>query len=130
MSMEYMIVMGFALLMTIPLVVVFFQQSAAAADQVNAGKAAQIARDIVDKAEQVYYLGEPTKTTITVSMPESVTQVIISGSDLTIRLQTSSGETDIVVPSSVNLTGSISNEPGFHTVSIRAIPNAVNISSQ
>ncbi len=129
MSMEYMIVMGFALLLTVPLTVVFFQQSAAASDQVNAGKAAQIARQIIDTSEQVYYLGEPTMTSLKVSMPDTVSKVILTSNDLTIRLKTGSGETDIVVASSVNLTGNISEAGGIQTILIRAIPHAVNITS-
>ncbi len=127
MSMEYLMVMGFALIVTVPLVIIFFEQSSSAQEKVSADNAAQIARQIIDTSEQVYYLGEPSATTIKANMPDNVEQIIISGNDLTFRMQTGSGLSDVTVSSDVNLTGGLSSEPGIHNIKIEATANGVSI---
>ena len=128
-SMEYMAVMGFVLLLTLPLTIIFFEQSTSARDQVNAQKAGQIIREITDTSEQVYYLGEPTAKTIKVSMPDNVKKISIINTEIAITIETSSGDSDVIGVSAVNLTGNLSTASGIHQIKIQAIGNGVSISN-
>ncbi len=127
-STEYLIIVGFALLLTIPTVLLFFSQSARNVDQVNSAQARQIARKIVDNAEKVYYLGEPSSTTVKVVMPRNVDSVVVSRRAVILRLSGSAGESDIVELSAVNLTGSVSSVSGVRYLRIENIGDRVNIS--
>ena len=62
-SVEYMIIMGFATLMTIPLLLIYYTYTSDSSDSVATSQALQIARNIVDSSESVYYLGKPSQTT-------------------------------------------------------------------
>ena len=63
-SVEYMFIMGFATLITIPLLVIYYTYSADTSDSVASSQVLQIARNIVDSSESVYYLGKPSQTTL------------------------------------------------------------------
>lgn len=128
-SMEYMLIMSFALLMTIPLLIIFFEQSSSAKDQINSGRAAQIGREIVDNAERVYYLGEPTTTTLKVNMPENINQIMITSRELTLRIETGSGLTDVTIESAVNLTGSLLAAEGIQNIKIQSAGESVVLSN-
>jgi len=113
-------IIGFALLITIPLILIFYEYTRATSDQVISSQVDQIARKITDNAESVYYLGEPSKTRIKVYMPENVEEAIISNKEVTFRVKTQSGITDISHISSVNLSGDIAITPGIHYISIES----------
>jgi len=119
-SVEYVMIIGFALLITIPLILIFYEYTRATSDQVISSQVDQIARKITDNAESVYYLGEPSKTRIKVYMPENVEEAIISNKEVTFRVKTQSGITDISHISSVNLSGDIAITPGIHYISIES----------
>jgi len=119
-SVEYVMIIGFALLITIPLILIFYEYTRTTNDQVISSQVDQIARKITDNAESVYYLGEPSKTRIKVYMPENVEEAIISNKEVTFRVKTQSGITDISHISSVNLSGDIAITPGIHYISIES----------
>src|SRR4030043_750560 len=81
-SLEFLIVVGFALLMTFPLVIIFYQQSNNINTEVTSSQADKVASEIRDAADEVYYLGSPSKKTITVFLPENVKGVRISGNTI------------------------------------------------
>ncbi len=128
-STEYLIMVGFALLLTVPTVIIFFTQSTQNVEQVNSIQARQIARKIVDNAEKIYYLGEPSVTTIKVAMPRGIDSIKISRRELVFNLKDSSGIVNSVVEvSSINLTGNLSPSSGIQTIRIANIGEVVNIS--
>ena len=128
-SMEYLLVMGFAILITIPIIISFFANATNTSEQVAGSQARQTARKIIDASESVYYLGKPSSTTIRVYIPERTDSIMISGREMTLRMRTISGYSDIVVPSSVNLTGSIQPGSGIKYVKVEATGDGVAISS-
>ncbi|MBI2575270.1 hypothetical protein HYV82_05290 [Candidatus Woesearchaeota archaeon] len=127
-STEYLVIVGFALLLTIPTVVIFFSQSTQTVEQVSASEAKQIARKIVDNAEKVYYLGKPATTTITVSMPRNIESIGISNREVRISIRGSAGVSDIVEVSSVNITGNLSAGSGVRSIRIENLGSNVNVS--
>ncbi|MBI2142181.1 hypothetical protein HYU15_01675 [Candidatus Woesearchaeota archaeon] len=127
-STEYLVIVGFALLLTIPTIVLFFSQSTQTVEQVAASEAKQIARKIVDNAEKVYYLGKPATTTITVSMPRNIESIGISNREVRISIRGSAGVSDIVEVSSVNITGNLSAGSGVRSIRIENLGGNVNVS--
>jgi len=128
-SVEYVIIIGFALLITIPLILIFYEHTRTTSDQVIASQVDQIARKIVDNSESVYYLGEPSKTRVKVYMPENIEEAIISNKEVTFRVKTKSGITDISHISSVEINGSIAITPGIHYISIESKGDYVWVST-
>jgi uncharacterized protein (UPF0333 family) len=127
-GMEYMLVVGFSLLMIIPVVAIFGREKQSVSDQVNDKQASAIARNIADTAETVFYLGKPTKTTLKVYMPHSVEDVVIGRNYISIILEKDG--TLVEVPpaySAVNLSGNISVKPGIQYIVIAADDTQVNI---
>ena len=127
-SMEYVVILGFALLLTIPTIVIFFSQSTANVEQVNSMQARQIARKIVDNAEKVYYLGKPSVTTIKVVMPKSVEAINVTNRNIIMTVRGSAGASNLVEPSSVNLSGTLQPSSGVKYIRIENIGDSANIS--
>ena len=65
-SLEYLIMVGFSLLLIIPIVAIYGSEKQDIYDRVSFSQANQIATKIADSSEIVYYLGKPSQTTITV----------------------------------------------------------------
>jgi len=128
-SVEYMFVMGFAALMTIPLLLIYYTYTADSADSVASGQAMQIARKIADSAESVYYLGKPSQTTLKLNFPDKIHSTNLSNREVVFRMATQAGTTDIVQISPVNLSGSLPTTEGIHIVTIKAEDGYVQITS-
>ena len=71
-SVEYMLIMGFTVLMTLPLLLIYYTYSSESGDTVATSQALQIARRIVDASESVYYLGKPSQTTLKLNFPDNI----------------------------------------------------------
>ena len=81
-SVEYMLVMGFAALLTIPLLLIYYTYSADSTDAVATSQALQIARKVVDASESVYYLGKPSQTTLKLNFPEGIQSTNLSSKEV------------------------------------------------
>ena len=113
-AIEYMIILGFILALMIPLVLLFYSQKADAALQIRSQQLRVVGEKIVDQAESVYYLGEPSKVRFKINLPQQVTNVTITNKALIFKLKTESGISDIVIPSTVNITGAMPITAGVH----------------
>lgn len=128
-SVEYMLVMGFAALMTIPLLLIYYTYSSDTSDSVSTSQAMQIARKIVDASESVYYLGKPSQTTLKLNFPDRIASTNLSNKEVVFKIKTKSGVTDIAQVSSVNITGSLPTTQGIHVITVKAEDNYVQITS-
>lgn len=118
-SVEFIAIFGFIFLMMIPLVLIFFDQSNNVKDAIASNHLRNIAIKIADKAETVYFLGEPSKTTIKAYFPEHIEYINISSRTLIFGLRTSRNNIQqIISVSSVNMTGNISIKPGIHYIEV------------
>ena len=128
-SMEYVIIVGFILVIMIPLILIFYEHTSSTNDQVITSQVDMIAKKVVDSAESVYYLGEPSKTRIKVYMPTNVEKVTIYNKEIVFKVKTRSGITAISQLSSVNISGSISETKGIHYINIESKGDYVWIST-
>lgn len=128
-SVEYMFIMGFAALMTIPLLLIYYTYTSDSSDTVATSQALQIARKIVDSAESVYYLGKPSQTTLKLNFPERIYSTNLSSREVVFKIKTKNGITDVVEISSVNLTGTLPITQGIHIITVKAEEGYVQVSS-
>ena len=128
-SVEYMLVMGFAALMTIPLLIVYYTYSSETSDSVSSSQALQIARKIVDASESVYYLGKPSQTTLKVNFPDNIKVINLTNYEVVFKMKTGKGIVEIVQASSVNITGGLPTSQGIHILTIKAEDKDVLVTS-
>lgn len=128
-SVEYMLIMGFAALMTIPLLLIYYAYTSDSSDTVATSQALQIARKIADSSESVYYLGKPSQTTLKLNFPERIESTSLSNKEVVFKMKTKNGVTDIVEVSSVNITGTLPTTQGIHIITIKAEGGYVQVSS-
>ena len=128
-SVEYMLVMGFAALLTIPLLLIYYTYSADSTDAVATGQALQISRKIIDASESVYYLGKPSQTTLKLNFPDGIQSTNVSGKEVVFKVKTQAGITEVVQVSPVNMSGTLPTSAGIHVVTIKAEEGYVQITS-
>lgn len=129
-SVEYMMIMGFATLMTLPLLVIYYIYTSNSSESVAAGQALQVARKIVDASESVYYLGSPSQTTLKLNFPDRIYSTNLSNKELVFKIKTRNGVTDIVQVSAVNMSGSLPVTQGLHIVTVSAQNGYVQVTSK
>ena len=128
-SVEYLLIIGFTTLMTIPLLLIYYSYSNESKDYVASAQALQIARNIVDASESVFYLGKPSQTTLKLNFPENIYSTNLSSREVVFKIKTANGISDIVQVSSVNISGSLPTSPGIHIITIKADDGYVQITS-
>ena len=129
-SVEYMLIIGFATVMTIPLLVIYYTYYSDSSDSVASSQALQIARKIVDSSESVYYLGKPSQTILKVNFPDKIYSTNLSNREVVFKIKTQNGITDIVQVSSVNISGSLPTTQGIHIITVKAEDGYVQITSK
>ena len=128
-SVEYMLIMGFTALMTLPLLLIYYTYSSESGDTVATSQALQIARRIVDASESVYYLGKPSQTTLKLNFPDNIKKFRLENYELIINVSTKTGIAEIVQVSSVNISGDLPTAQGIHIITIKAEDNYVKVTS-
>jgi uncharacterized protein (UPF0333 family) len=124
-SMEYMLVVGFSLMLIVPIISIYGFERQSIANQVSIRQAYSIASKVTDASESVYYLGRPAKTTLKVYMPAGVDNATVSGREIIFFVH----DFEVVGTSDVNMTGSISAGQGIQYIEISADHTGVNVST-
>ena len=119
-SVEYLMVAGLAFLIIVPMIYLLYSYTSDVSSEVTDQKINRIATDIVNAAETVWYLGEPSKTTLRVDMPEGVIEVRISEEkDLNFFIGDPSSPREITKFSTIPLVSLLTPEdvaPGRHNI--------------
>ncbi|MFH2020350.1 MAG: hypothetical protein ABIJ34_02985 [archaeon] len=120
-SVEFITVFGFIFLMTIPMVLIFFNQLGSVRDSLAQNQLRNLAIKLADKAESIYYLGEPSKTMIKAYFPEHIKFINISRNEILFGIVDSNGIiNEIYSVSQVDVTGDLSTDSGLHYIIIEA----------
>lgn len=128
-SVEYMLIMGFAAVMTVPLLLIYYTYSSDTSDSVATSQALQIARKIVDASESVYYLGKPSQTTLKLSFPDKIKATKMENYEIIFNISTTQGIAEIVQVSAVNISGNLPTSQGIHIITIKAEDGYVKVTS-
>jgi uncharacterized protein (UPF0333 family) len=129
-SVEYMILLTFLMGFVLVIFVLFQSYAQQTKDQVSLTQADQIARRIISASEEVYFLGEPSKLTIRVAMPDNIKSVSIGNNELFFVVNTQEGDNEIGHISKVNITGSLPTSAGVFDINIESKGDYVEISAK
>ena len=126
-SMEYLIIMGFVTMIIIVILGIALTYSGSIQDNIKVTQVNNFANKIIASAESVFYYGEPSKSSISVYLPEGVKEIQIAENTIFISLTTSSGLNKIGFSSEVPINGSLTISPGIKRIEISADDEQVNI---
>lgn len=130
-SMEFLVVFSFVFLMILPLILIYFDQLFNLQDKISENQIRNIAIKIVDKAESVYFMGEPSQLTLSVYFPENIVSVNISNNSLFFNYLTKENVLhSIYYSTKINLTGNLSAKSGIHKILIKSENGVVHISEK
>lgn len=129
-AMEYLLIIGFTMVIIAVIMVVFSQQNTEQRFQVQDSQINRIGNALVSAAEEVYYIGEPARRTVTVYMPSNIDNISIAGNELLFNAQLGTSLNQLEFPSDVPLTGNISATEGKKHIVVIAQPERVCIVEQ
>lgn len=127
-SVEYLAIMGFVAVMIIPLAILYYTYVADSGDEIITSQIYQIAAKIVDSAESVYSLGEPSQTVLKVHMPSQIRGASLDNREVLFNVSIRGGMTQIVRVSSVDLKGQLPVEEGLYAITLKATGKNVSVS--
>lgn len=128
-SMEYIIIMGFVTFVLIGIVGIALIYSNSIKDRIRIVQVYNCADKIISTSESIFYMGHPSKATISCYFPENVKQVEILENSVFITVQTSSGLSKMAFFSNVPISGNINPNQGIKNIQIEAGVNETIISS-
>jgi uncharacterized protein (UPF0333 family) len=127
-SVEYLLITGFLFVLLIPLLVLFVHTQKDTQDGLVQAQARRVADLIRDGSERVYYAGDPAQETLQLYFPERIKAVTIANHSITFTMAAGSGSSDVFVPSSAPLNGTLRTNRGVHQVRVRRAGDTVQIS--
>jgi uncharacterized protein (UPF0333 family) len=126
-SMEYILITAFSLLVVMPLIVLFFQYSQTYNDDITANQANKIMDELLNAAQTIHYLGEPSQKTLSLYFPNNIDQITFADGYFSMKIDSGSHEYDLYRAAAINFTGNLSTSYGVHVIRVRAVNNTINI---
>lgn len=126
-SMEYILIISFSLLLAMPLAIIFLYNTSAFNTGVVNSQAGKVMQEIIGAAETVHYLGEPSQKVISVYFPKNVQRVIFSDKYIAMVMNETGTAHYVYKHSNINFTGNVTTYPGLHLIKITAVNNTVSI---
>jgi len=127
-AMEYIIVVGFVIAISIPTILIFYDYSKKSQYSVILTQADNAAEKIAEAVDMMSYYDEPSKIKIEVMFPKNVRLVNISHNEIYLRVGTYSGVSDVTKFVQTNVTGTLGTWPGIHIVTIESKGSYVLVS--
>ena len=128
-SVEYLVIIGFVTVITIPLIIIYYTFTQQSNEEITSSQISQIAKKIVDAAESVYYIGEPSQTALRINMPDNVILAnLSSGKEIVFKIRSGTGEADIVQTALINISGELPTNKGTYIITVKAMSDYVNAS--
>ena len=124
---EYMIIVSFVTFSVMVIFALAIFYSGQTKDQIRLNQIENFAVQVVNSAESVFFAGEPSKTTITLSLPDGVSNIQVVSDGIIFRVSTSSGENTRLFESTVPLSGSIDINEGTKEITLTATDEYVII---
>lgn len=125
---EYMIIVAFVtfVILTVLSFAIFF--SGSVSDRVKVDRVENFAVRLVNSAEMVFFSGEPSKTTVMLSLPGGVDSITVQPNGILFEVSLRSGKNVRFFESSVPLSGSVSSTEGVKEIEVIANSNGVVLS--
>ena len=119
-STEFILVVGFLLAVLIPLIIIGFVYPQQGEAEITTGQITGMAIQIADAAEEVYYVGEPAKTTLKIYVPKNIKNCSVVDDSIIFEVQTVHGITDVVQKLPFNASGNLSCSEGIKFIKIES----------
>ncbi|MCJ7478571.1 MAG: hypothetical protein MUP63_00135 [Candidatus Nanohaloarchaeota archaeon QJJ-7] len=129
-ALEYMAIIGLALLVSTPLIIEVQTSSQDLRDSFQNGLAKNALNNAEEAASLVNSQGPPAKVTFRIRLPDGITQTNVSDSYLYIQRRMGATETDFYNTVDFNVKGDLPETSGVHTMVAEAEPNHVNITEK
>ncbi len=132
-SLEHLIMVAIAMLTLLPVIYLFYNYSKESTSEVNFASVNNLGNKIINRAESVYYLGEPSKLTLEENMPLAVQNIAIlqdSINNIYELVFTLDGNETAVFSSDVPISGDFTDtsvSQGTKTITIESLGSYVNI---
>ncbi|MFH1365695.1 MAG: hypothetical protein ABIH28_03865 [archaeon] len=126
-SVEYLVIIGFVTIVVIGILGIALVYSGAIKDKIKISQVTSFANKIISTSESVFYAGAPSKSTISVYLPENVEEILIIEDSLIISIQTSTGKNRISFSSKVPISGNLGISSGLKKIKIEAGSERVDI---
>ncbi|MFC1648963.1 hypothetical protein ACFL1B_05930 [Nanoarchaeota archaeon] len=135
-SVEYLMVVGIALMILVPGAVLFYNFSKGTSDQLASARINRAGVEILSTAEAMYAVGQNSWATVAIDFPETVKNIyILNDDELVVRYEGQSGMTDAVFFSDISIVapypgGNISSnfQPGLTKIKVASRGPDVEIS--
>ena len=117
-SIEYLFILAMSLAIIIPGSMMFFRYSQESNEQLVASQINRIGTNVITTAEEIYTVGDGSWITLDVTIPQSAKDAYVEGDDLVIEYRSSSGITEAVFFSDIDIQGPYADgaiSPSFHT---------------
>ncbi|MEK6843336.1 MAG: hypothetical protein AABY04_02520 [Candidatus Micrarchaeota archaeon] len=125
--MEYMVMLGFALAIVLPLWLYVNTTIGESKQSLDVTYAKVAVNKIRDAADSVYVQGAPAQIPLVLDMPDNIASTSISGREVQIKLYSQDGQTDIYAVTLSNLQGSLPIRSGRIRILVKAETNFINI---
>ncbi len=110
-SIEYLMIVGVAFMIIVPMMYIFYSYTTSTRDEIVLAKLDTIGNTIVNTAEEVFFLGPPSKSTIYYTMPDGVVDMEIKGTQRDVLVFSYGGNPappfdgsqQVIIPSNVPL---------------------------
>ncbi len=117
-SLEYLVVIGFTLLLLTPLSIMYLQYSQSSTEKIILEQVNQATSKIANAAQEMSYFGKPSKTTIAINFPNNINNIIIEKKTITFIVKFGDKINEIHKESDIELKGSIKPSKGLHNIII------------
>jgi hypothetical protein len=129
-SVEYILIVAFAMAITLPMLLIFDNQSRDINEGVTDVQVNKVADEMVTAIDAVYYLGPPSSKTVDLYIPANVKNLTFTNTSFSFRIGSSHGDYEIVRWTSSYLDGSIRREKtteGLYRFNITSNPTNVTV---
>ncbi len=126
-SMEYLLVFGFAMFLAMSLITVYITQQDNIETDVAVSQAERALQDIVFSAEEVYFMGTGSQKTTQVQLPPRIQEIEINANFISMDMRGGSGTISLSQSTNANMTGNISYYEGKHTLVFKNVGGQVEI---
>ncbi len=126
-AMEYLIIFSVAFFMTLPLIIIFANQTQNLQSDIANAQIDKAATLILDAAEEVYFMGQPAQKTIRVTFPSRVQSATVLNRALLFNVTGNDFTYEYFKETNINLSGSLQSFEGPHVIVVKAQANNVLI---
>ena len=123
-AVEYVVIIGVVLSIAIT---IFYFAMSYFSESVALSKAKESAEAVARNVDYVYSLGEGTRTTVSIDLPNNIIDSTIAGNEIIFKISTSAGKSDVYATAMTGPTGELPKTPGRHFLVIENIGDSVVI---